>query len=212
MLWPVLSVMVPFAAALDIVFDARGKRAAVYVLKPLTTLLILLVALVAPAGDAPLYQVLIVCGLVASLAGDVFLMLPGNQLPQGLASFLVAHLLYTAAFAQRPVQLSLPAASMLAAFGVSLVLNLWPHLGRMRRPVILYAAALLVMAWMAFGVWIANRDVSSATLSVGALLFVVSDSALASDRFVKRHSWGQPLVLSTYFAAQWLIATSLHLL
>ncbi len=40
--------------------------------------------------------------LVASLAGDVFLMLPGGQwfIP-GLASFLVAHLFYIALFRAR---------------------------------------------------------------------------------------------------------------
>jgi alkylglycerol monooxygenase len=38
--------------------------------------------------------------LVASLAGDVFLMLPGAYFIPGLASFLVAHLFYISLFRQ----------------------------------------------------------------------------------------------------------------
>jgi len=41
-----------------------------------------------------------------------------------------------------------------------------------------------------------------------AVLFVISDSALAINRFRGRYRSAQALILSTYFAAQWLIARS----
>ncbi|PJA52002.1 MAG: lysoplasmalogenase, partial [Candidatus Marinimicrobia bacterium CG_4_9_14_3_um_filter_48_9] len=46
--------------------------------------------------------------------------------------------------------------------------------------------------------------------AVGALTFVFSDSVLAWNRFKTAWSFGRPLVLGTYFLAQYLIASSLN--
>jgi uncharacterized membrane protein YhhN len=46
---------------------------------------------------------------------------------------------------------------------------------------------------------------------LGAVLFLVSDSALAVNRFRGHYKSAPALILSTYFAAQWLIARSVGL-
>lgn len=46
------------------------------------------------------FDALLIGALLFSLAGDVFLMLPGNYFIPGLASFLVAHVFYIALFRQ----------------------------------------------------------------------------------------------------------------
>jgi uncharacterized membrane protein YhhN len=86
---------------------------------------------------------------------------------------------------------------------------LWPHLGTLRRPVLLYVGVILIMAWQAASRWLDARLDGSLLAMIGAYLFVMSDSALAVERF--RGSWrSAPFwVLSTYFAAQWLIALSI---
>jgi len=43
---------------------------------------------------------------------------------------------------------------------------------------------------------------------MGAVLFIVSDSVLAWNRFRKKFQNAQTVILSTYYAAQWLIALS----
>src|SRR5512133_4105571 len=69
-------------------------------------LLIVLAVIVAVAaraystGARARFYLYLLAALVASLAGDVFLMLPGNYFIPGLASFLVAHLFYIALFRQ----------------------------------------------------------------------------------------------------------------
>jgi uncharacterized membrane protein YhhN len=96
----------------------------------------------------------------------------------------------------------------LAAYGAVLLRALWPRLGTLRAPVAVYAAALLVMAWQAAERW-AVLDTRPALLAaLGAGLFVASDSVLAWERFRRRSAYGQAVVLGTYFAAQWLIASS----
>jgi uncharacterized membrane protein YhhN len=198
------------SAALTIAAAARERRAAFYVLKPLTTLLIIGLALTQHADIdlGPFYRPLIVAGLVFSLAGDVLLMLPRDRFVAGLAAFLLAHLLYIGAFTfgVRTIWwIVLP----LAAYGVVLLRILLPHVAnRLKAPVIVYALVLLAMAWAA-----AARGVTGlpggAFAAAGALLFVASDSALAINRFARPFRGADAVVLGTYYAAQTLIALSI---
>jgi len=70
-----LTAAVVVIAAIAIAGEYRPTRTLVYVFKPLTTILIIALAVLAGQAEAA-YQRLIVLGLVLSLAGDVFLMLP----------------------------------------------------------------------------------------------------------------------------------------
>jgi uncharacterized membrane protein YhhN len=132
---PVL-VAAGVSGALAIVGEERGRRALVYVCKPLTTLLILGLATAVMDAD-PRYRAMIVAGLAASLAGDVFLMLPRDRFVQGLASFLLAHLVYAAAFATAPAGVGDAATLIgLLAVAAAIVRALWAGLGRLRGPVL----------------------------------------------------------------------------
>ena len=99
-------------------------------------------------------------------------------------------------------------AALLALYGALMLRLLWPHLGKLKAPVFVYVAAILVMAWQALNRWLAAGDVGSALALAGALLFVASDSALAWNRFRSEFKSAQGFVLGTYFAAQLLIALS----
>jgi uncharacterized membrane protein YhhN len=204
-----LTIAIALSAAATVWAEHRGVRRAVYVFKPLTTLLILALALAAPDAVSERYRTLVCAGLVFSLAGDVFLMLPRDRFVAGLASFLVAHLFYVAAFAPRPATFAAPGVLLVLLFcGIGLLRALWDDLGSLRVPVVVYAAALLGMAWQAAERWTALDTTPALLAAIGAGLFVVSDSVLAWERFASRHRYGQAVVLGTYFAAQWLIAMS----
>jgi uncharacterized membrane protein YhhN len=204
-----LTLLIAACATLTLWADRRDSRRAFYLLKPLTTVLILALAALAPQPVSRGYQALVCAGLLFSLAGDVFLMLPRDRFVAGLASFLVAHLFYVAAFAPRPPALAAPLVlAALVAYGGVLLRALWPRLGDLRAPVAVYATALLVMAWQAAERWAAVDTTSALLAMLGAGLFVISDSVLAWERFRRRHAYGQAVVLGTYFAAQWLIASS----
>lgn len=196
------------SAVLAVIGEERGPRWLVYVWKPATTVLILAVAVVGASGFGR-YQSLVVVGLAASVAGDVLLMLPRDRFVAGLASFLGAHLAYLGALAVVPA--GVPAWLVL---GVLLVLGgtvlhvLWPGLGRLRGPVSTYVAVILAMAWMAAARWLRMPSGATAAAAGGALLFVVSDTLLALDRFRGRFALARTWVLGTYWVAQSLIALS----
>lgn len=196
---------------LNIVGEERGPRWLVYVCKPLTTVLILVLAASVAAGP-PRYQAFVVAALAASLAGDVFLMLPDDRFVSGLVSFLVAHLAYLAAFAAGPVGATpwIVLGGLLLAGGMVLR-ALWHGLGALRGPVTGYVAVMLAMAWMAVVRWLETPGPGTAAAAVGALLFVLSDTLLALDRFRTRLPLARGLVLATYYGAQVLIALSVRL-
>lgn len=205
-----LSLLVLASTVLLLRAEHRGLRRQVYVFKPLTTTLILVLALTTPSPVSSFYQTAVVLGLLFSLAGDVFLMLPSDRFVAGLASFLVAHLCYIAAFQPAAGSaVSMWALLPLLLYGAILLRVLWPHLGRLAGPVLLYAATLLVMGWQAAEQHLALHSVGTLAALVGAVFFVFSDSLLAFNRFVRPFRAAQPAILVTYFVAQWLIALSI---
>lgn len=204
-----LATLIVLSAVLAIVGKYRRSPWLHYLCKPLTTVLILLVALLAPAPVTPVYQVLIVAGLVFSLAGDVFLMLPRDRFVAGLVSFLLAHLFYIAAFAVvAGGEPALPALALFALYGAGLLGVLLPRVGSLKVPVAIYAAVLSAMGWQAAAQWVAHDDLRTLLGLVGAVLFLLSDSILALDRFVRSFAAAEALLLATYYLAQWLIALS----
>jgi uncharacterized membrane protein YhhN len=189
------------SAALAIRASLLGLRPQLYLFKPLTTSLILLSALLAPPVFSPLYRGAICVGLFLSLLGDVYLMLPSDRFIAGLVCFLLAHVSYATGFAMLGWP-RLNAAWLIpyALYGVGAFQILNATLGRLRLPVAIYLVVILTMAWLATAAhWAA---------ALGAVLFVISDSVLAYEKFVRAFAHARWMVLGTYWAAQWLIALS----
>ena len=188
-----------------------------YIGKPLTTLLILWLALSAqPAVDVR-YRRAVLAGLMLSLIGDVFLMLPGDHFVPGLVAFLLAHVCYIVAFAPGSSGKARALAFVVvAAIAAGNLAGLLPRVdAALKMPVLAYVAVLATMAAFALArAWTpaikGALPRTTGMAAIGAVLFMVSDSLLAWDRF----SGGVPmpalLVLSSYWLAQWCIARSVR--
>ena len=169
--------------------------------KPLASLGFVLVA-VSGAPHADRFGWLVVAGLVLSAMGDVALMADRGFLI-GVAAFGAAHLAYVAAF----VGISPPTAPAVAiAVAVGLLAGRWvlPHTaGVMRIAVGGYIAVISAMLATALSI-----APTLPIVTAGAVAFVVSDLAVARERFVasdhRNRLWGLPL----YYAGQLLIASS----
>ena len=204
----ILPTAIFLSAALNIRAEYSGPRWQVYLFKPLTTIAILLLAGSLVCADAT-YQQWILLGLLFSLFGDIFLMLPGDRFIPGLVSFLIAHLFYIAAFSREIVPFDSIIFLVIFFLAAGLfVAYAWRHLGKMRMPVAIYATAIASMGWLAAARWDQLQSPAALWGMIGAILFVISDTSLAFNRFVKRFRNAQLLILSTYFIAQYLIARS----
>lgn len=201
--------MAAVSAFLHIRAEYGGARHQVYVFKPLTITLIILIAILAGTPDSSRYRLAIVAGLVCSLAGDIFLMLPSDRFVAGLLSFLGAHLFYIAAFTSEiGFRFSLWSSIPAAIIGVSMFAFLLHYLGKMKLPVLVYMVVILVMASLAWERWTYTGQGVALFAFFGAGFFLVSDSALAINRFRGQYRAAPVLVLGTYFAGQCLIALS----
>jgi len=208
LLVPGLSVAAFVSGALCMRGKYSDSKILIYVFKPLTTMLLLGVA-VAAGAFATTYGRLVALSIVFSLAGDIFLMLPKDRFINGLLSFLVAHVVLIVAFALQATGLSWWLLIPIAA-GIGMYSALAPHLGRMKIPVVVYITVIAAMAWFALERWHLQGSTSAALAALGSVFFLYSDSTLALNRFRAKFRLADFLVLSTYYASIWLIALSVH--
>jgi len=204
-----LTTLAALAGALHVRAEYRGSRRQVYLLKPLTVVFIIAIAATIPGPPSAHYRAAILAGLLCSIAGDVFLMLPGDRFLPGVASFLLAHLAYLVAFTTGFPFGTAPLLLLpFAAFGAVILVLLWPKLGVMRVPVTIYLVVIVAMAWQAASRAATLSSHGALHAAIGATLFVISDAALALNRFYRPFRAAQAVILPSYYAAQLLIAWS----
>ncbi len=164
-------------------------------------------------GESNRFHRMILLALVFSWAGDVTLQL--TQFREdfflvGLGSFLVAQLLYLLAFFStrgenillRKFYLSLP----VILYGILLLWFLWDGLGDMRMPVTVYAAVILSMLVAAINRKGKVNPQSYQLVLMGAILFVLSDSMIAVNKFKQSFELARVAIMGSYITAQYLIA------
>jgi len=147
--------------------------------------------------------------LALSTLGDILLDLdPQRLFVFGLGSFLVAHVVYIFLFVRnRRRTITVGAARVLLAVLVllySIAVSAWllPSLGGLIVPVAIYMCAITAMVVSAILARFQNP-----WIVVGAILFLISDSLLAVNKFKTPVPYRDFLVWSTYYAGQYAIAT-----
>jgi len=205
-----LPILALISAVLHIRADLKRLTQQAYLFKPLTLVLIILFGFFQVSEISSFYKVMIISGLAFSMLGDIMLMLPTDKFLHGLASFLVAHILYLIAFVSDsafPVNyLYLIPGLITGAFILRILL---PRVGGKTIPVVIYSLILVLLLWQSMGRLELSFSHSSFVALIGSLIFITSDVALVFNRFVKKHRDGQIYVLSTYYIAQLLIAYSI---
>ena len=196
--------------------EAPGWQWLHWIGKPLTTALVFVLAWRARPTVSPRYRHRVLTGIACSLAGDVFLMLPGDLFVPGLLAFLLAHACFIAALLDdsRFGASAWPLAACLA-YGAANLALLWNAIGApLRVPVIVYVVVLATMGGQAVARALAHggdaRAPAARLAARGALVFMLSDSVLAWDRFRGPLPWAGLWVLSAYYLALWWIARSVQ--
>ncbi len=182
-----------------------SSRLGIWITKPAASTIFVVVALSVGALDSSFGRLMLL-GLVLSWFGDVLLIPDGRRFfIAGLASFLLGHLAFGAAFLLYPQDLAgvgIGAIGM-AAFSAVVVRWLWPHVpGGMRIPVAAYVGVISVMVVLAAGTLAAAGPM----LLTGAELFAVSDVFVARERFVASSVVNRLCGLPLYYSAQLIFA------
>jgi len=145
-------------------------------------------------------QRLVIAALVFCGIGDVSL--ETGHFSFGLGAFLIGHLFYLAVFC-RGLRLTASRALILAgilAYGAGLMNFLTPHLGEMKFAVWLYMSIIFSMTAAA----VTGRD-NHVLVAFGAVLFVVSDSLIAINRFVEPLPGARYWIMVLYYSGQYFL-------
>jgi uncharacterized membrane protein YhhN len=154
--------------------------------------------------------------LVFSLLGDILLLLPSRFFLGGLSAFFTAHIFYLIAF-----KLFAPPPNLYRLFLLAVILIFDIFLGRiilkgvrkhtsskkMLFPVGAYVLVISLMLYTALvTLFRPEWNLNGAILAgLGAVLFVISDSHLGYNKFVKPIKNGNLIVMVTYHLAQFCI-------
>lgn len=180
--------------------------------KPLLMTCLVVYTLVQHFADNNIKRYLLLA-LLFSLAGDLFLLFDkegSSNFIYGLLSFLLAHLFYILLFIYSRKKQMLKGwnplvAIILLIYVASFFYLLSPKLGSLKIPVLIYAlvlGAMLLCAWHAFD---RKHRIVRQLVLLGAVLFVLSDSLLAINKFYHAFPYSGIAVMTTYALAQLLI-------
>lgn len=151
-----------------------------------------------------------ILALCFSLAGDILIMFDDisiNYFLAGLISFLLAHIMYIYLFLNKRNNKIKPIVytSLLVFYAIGFLYILKDRLDSMLIPVTIYMLAILSMAISAS---LRKNNVSNISYSlvlIGTLLFMVSDSFIAINKFYTPVFSEHLIIMSTYALAQYCI-------
>lgn len=199
----------------DLVAVYTGNITMRYVTKPLLMIL-LLVWFASYYLQDKRGRILVIWALIFSWGGDTLLLFTEqNELffIAGLISFLTAHIFYLLFFTRvkkqnRPGKPWNPLVVFLVVVYVGVLFYvLKPGTGSLKVPVLIYATVLGAMLLSAIHAFHFPAQLAGAFCVTGAMLFVISDSLLALDKFYRPFKAAPLLVMTTYSLAQLLLVT-----
>ncbi len=154
----------------------------------------------------------VLAALFFSLAGDVLLMFQQNDklfFLLGLSAFLIAHIFYIVFLHLIRVKENVRGNAWLllivVVYYVALIMLLSPYLDDMKLPVRVYGIVISFMFLLAMHMFFIKNKIAGWWMMTGALLFVISDSVLAINKFYQSFEIAGILIMLTYGLAQLFI-------
>lgn len=197
------------AAAADIIFISIANESARVFSKPLL-MLTLSCLYVSATRMRTSFSKIWLAALLFCWLGDVLLMRSGFFV-QGLLAFLAAHITYIiylfgiAARFKQTIQISRASGIIVLTFWLLFLVLLIPYLGELKIPVVVYATIICFFWLLALNVTGNIEPAIARLFSSGAIMFVLSDSILAINKFVYTHPSLSVAVMISYSLAQFLL-------
>lgn len=189
---------------------AAGNEEYRFMTKPLLIPILAAIYAISTGLKLPVNKDAILLGLFFCWTGDILLQMNGFFVP-GLIAFLTAHIFYIrffiatdssekSFFKLRPVMLL-----AVLAYLVELMYLLWPYLGSMKMPVLVYGITISTMFSAALWQYQKLESKTALFFIAGAAFFVASDSILAINKFRNTLENGGIMIMTTYIVAQLFI-------
>lgn len=160
-------------------------------------------------------QKILLTALLFSWIGDVILLFTDISeiyFILGLIAFLFAHITYCVLFnkqkfnrKERNKPVFITGSILIAVYLVAMISFLMPSLGDLKLPVIVYASIISIMFLFAFNGLLTWKNPGNQLVFFGALIFLISDSILAINKFYFPIYKSSFFIMFTYLVAQYLI-------
>lgn len=200
-----VTVLFFVVAILDIIGIVAEISMLQIVSKPLIILTLITLYYFSALQRSSLYLI----ALLFSLLGDVFLLNKTNYFLLGIASFLITQIVYSILIIRllnKPTMKQKLLASFPFIIFLSILISvLGSNLDEYFFPVIIYGIAISIFGILSLLNYQLNRTKSSRFLLVGAVLFIISDSMIALNKFHEQKSFYPVAVMATYILAQYFI-------
>ena len=155
----------------------------------------------------------ILLALIFSLGGDIFLLFESKGpvfFLLGLSSFLLAHIFYIVFFHFVRIRENIAGNILLllvvVVYYTALMTILSPYLESLKLPVRIYGVVISFMLLLALHTGFITNKSASPMMIIGAVLFIISDSLLALNKFYASFEYAGMGVMLTYGFAQLFIA------
>lgn len=145
---------------------------------------------------------ILLLALIFSGCGD--LLLAFDAFIFGVAAFLLAQLSYAILFRSywQSIYQRWPLCVLLIMYMLAMAWLLIPNLGNLGPPVMAYFIAIAAMGLLAL-----QSSLLLRWTVIGALLFIISDSFIAINKFIHPLPFEDYWIMSTYYAAQFMLVT-----
>ncbi len=157
----------------------------------------------------------VILGIAGGFIGDVCLMIPDPKKTKrffkfGLISFLLGHFFYIIAlilmtdfsnYQWWSILFSIP----YILIGVIVYPRLIKHTGKMKIPVTVYLIVIILMGVSTPLLWGNNEPIGVILLMMGALVFIISDTINAFNKFAKEIPYERLYTMTTYLLGQFLL-------
>lgn len=200
------------ASILDIVGIIFSIPLLIFIFKPLIIFSLLFLYVFSLPKRIKWY----VIALEFSFFGDVLLLFSGELFfIGGLVSFLMAHFLFIKIVISRIKEVNFlkalfSAVPFLAVFGL-LIFTLKDSLNQMLWPVVIYGLTIATFGAVSFLDFLNTKSKKSLLMLFGAVVFMISDSLLAINKFYSPAHILEIFVMVTYVLAQYFIFRSMIL-
>jgi len=208
-IWIILFALV---LLIDLVAVYLNDEPLQFITKPLLIPLLAIYLLLQTSTATSGLKAWIFLALFFSWVGDILLLFDErgpNFFLFGLSAFLVAQVFYIVFFHNIRMREYIRGNALLLLLVIVyysiLISVLSPYLGNMKLPVRIYGVVLSFMVMLALHTTLGKNKKAALWMTMGAILFVASDSTLAFNKFFSSFDYAGLIVMLTYGLAQLFI-------
>jgi len=208
--WIILFLIILAADLAAVYLDKESWR---YFTKPLVVISLIAYFISQTSSVQSDLKKWILLALAFSWVGDIFLLFESKETVfflLGLSSFLIAHIFYIVFFhvvrLRENIMGNILFLLLVVIYYTTLMTVISPYLEKMKLPVRIYGVVISFMLLLALHTWFIKNKKASLMIITGAVLFIISDSLLAFNKFYSSFDYAGIGVMLTYGLAQLFIA------